>query len=69
VGLKYNTLDVLIFSIFFVAYIYDLIFLRPFGHELPSDVEAVWVLLHSVQSVVAPIGGSVLKAEENDLRQ
>jgi hypothetical protein len=38
-------------------------------HELPLDVEAVWVLLHSVQSVVAPIGGSVLRVEENDLRQ
>jgi hypothetical protein len=37
--------------------------------ELPSDVEAVWVLFNSVQSVVAPIGGSILRAEENDLRQ
>jgi hypothetical protein len=30
VRLKYNTLNVLIFSIFFVAKIYDLIFIRPF---------------------------------------
>jgi hypothetical protein len=30
VGLKYNTLDVLIFSTFFVAKVYDLIFIRPF---------------------------------------
>jgi hypothetical protein len=37
-------------------------------HELLLDVEAVWFLLHSFQSIVAPIGGSVLRAEENDLR-
>jgi hypothetical protein len=29
VGLRCNTLDVVIFSISFVAYIYDLIFVRP----------------------------------------
>jgi hypothetical protein len=37
--------------------------------QLPADVEAVWILLHSVKSVVAPIGRNVLRAEENDLRQ
>jgi hypothetical protein len=38
-------------------------------HELPPDVEAVRVLLHSVQSVVTPIGGSILRVEDDDLRQ
>jgi hypothetical protein len=37
--------------------------------QLPMDVEAVWVLLHSVEFVVASVRGSVLRAEENDLQQ
>ena len=36
-------------------------------HELPPDVEAIWILLHSVQYVVAALGGNVLRTEENDL--
>jgi hypothetical protein len=24
--------------------------------QLPTDIEAVWILLHSVETVVAPIG-------------
>jgi hypothetical protein len=39
------------------------------SQQLPVDVEAVWILLHSIEFVVTPIGGSFLKAEENDLRQ
>ena len=35
-------------------------------HELSWNVEAVWILLNSIESVVAPIRGNVLRAEDND---
>jgi hypothetical protein len=37
--------------------------------QLPAEIEAVWVLLHSVETIVAPIGLSVLRAKEKNLRQ
>ena len=39
------------------------------SQQLPADVEAVWVLSHFVETVVADIGYCILGAEEDDLRQ